>query len=73
MENYAWYLWYMYMTLYVCRVSLGEGGGWGQEGHLKEDPPRASIANRDFPLLHVVRLLYAHYKLQIMLLCSGLH
>ena len=34
--------------------------------HLKEHPPSASIANREFPLSNklknVVRLVYAHYK-----------
>ena len=45
--------------------------------YLKERPPGASIANRDFPLSSrpedVVRLVYTHYKVQIMLLHSGLH
>ena len=40
--------------------------------YLKERPPSASIVNREFPLssLHaedVVRLVYTHYKLQIIL------
>ena len=43
----------------------------------KERPPSASTANKDFPLSsnheHVVRLVYTHYKVQIMLLHSGLH
>ena len=42
--------------------------------YLKEHPPSA---NRDFPLSskskHVVRLVYAHYKVQIMLLLCDLH
>ena len=45
--------------------------------YLKERPPSASIANRDFSLSsmpeHVVRLVYTHYKVQMMLLPSGLH
>ena len=45
--------------------------------YLKEHPPSASITNRDFPLSsrfeHVVRLVCTHYKVQIMLLHSGLH
>ena len=44
--------------------------------YLKERPPSASIANRDFSLSskpeYVVRLVYTHYKLQIVLLHSGL-
>ena len=44
------------------------------KSYLKERPPSASIANRDFPLSkYVVRLVYTHYKVQIMLLHSGLH
>ena len=43
----------------------------------KEHPPSASIASRDFLLSvkpeHVVRLVYIHYKVQIMLLHGGLH
>ena len=38
--------------------------------YLKECPPSASLANRDFPLSsrpeHVLRLVYTHYKVQIM-------
>ena len=47
------------------------------KAYSKEHPPSSSIANRDFPLSskhgHVVRLVYTHYKVQIMLLHSGLH
>ena len=45
--------------------------------YLKECPPNASIANRDYPLSSkpedVVRLVYTHYKVLIILLYSGLH
>ena len=44
--------------------------------YLKEHPPSASVANRDFPLSSkpedVVRLVYTHYKVQITQLHSGL-
>ena len=44
--------------------------------YLKECPPSASIANREFPLSSkhedVVRLVYTHYKVQITQLHSGL-
>ena len=44
--------------------------------YLKERPPSASVANRDFPLSSkpedVVRLVYTHYKVQITQLHSGL-
>ena len=47
------------------------------KSYLKERPPSTSIANRDFPLSSkpesVVRLVYTHYKVQILLLPSGLH
>ena len=42
----------------------------------EECPPKASITNRDFPLSskpkQVVRVVYTHYKVQIMLLRGGL-
>ena len=45
--------------------------------YLKERPPSASIANREFPLSNkpedVVGLVYTHYKVQIAQLHSGLH
>ena len=51
--------------------------------YLKERPPCASVANRDFPLSStlttssglledVVRMVYTHYKVQITQLHSGL-
>ena len=44
--------------------------------YLKECPPSASVANREFPLSSkpedVVRLVYTHYKVQITQLHSGL-
>ena len=45
--------------------------------YLKERPPSASVANREFPLSStepedVVRLVYTHYKVQITQLHSGL-
>ena len=44
--------------------------------YLKERPPSASIANREFPLSSkpedVVRLVYTYYKVQITQLHSGL-
>ena len=47
------------------------------KAYLKECPPSANIANREFPLSSlledVVRLVYTHYKLQIPQLHSGLH
>ena len=43
---------------------------------LKERPPSASVANRDFPLSSkpedMVRVVYTHYKVQITQLHSGL-
>ena len=47
------------------------------KGSLKERPPNASIASRDFPLSskpeYVVRLVYKHKVQIIMLLHSDLH
>ena len=44
--------------------------------YLKERPPSAGIASRDFPLSikpeYVVRLVDTHYKVHITLLHSGL-
>ena len=44
--------------------------------YLKERPPSASVANRDFPLSSkpedVMRVVYTHYKVQITQLHSGL-
>ena len=44
--------------------------------YLKERPPSASVANRDFPLSSkpedVVRVVYTHYKVQTTQLHSGL-
>ena len=44
--------------------------------YLKERPPSASVANRDFPLSSkpedVVRVVYTHYKVQITQLHNGL-
>ena len=44
--------------------------------YLKERPPSASVAKRDFPLSSkpedVVRVVYTHYKVQITQLHSGL-
>ena len=44
--------------------------------YLKERPPSASVANREFSLSSkledVVRLVYTHYKVQIIQLHSGL-
>ena len=44
------------------------------ETYSKEHPPTASFANRDFPLsMKPEHVVYIHYKVQIMLLRSGLH
>ena len=44
--------------------------------YLKERPPSASVANREFPLSSkpedMVRLVYTHYKVQITQLHCGL-